>query len=168
MRNYLKLSLILSFCFFELIQAAPPEQDIEAYFKYLATRVEEVRDKCEEESGATYDDLEALDEGKIPETETGKCMIACEFIEYGIINEDHKYNKDGIYDMLPKYLREDKTLDNFRKLTDRCERAVEKVEEGDVCELARKLKLCFQQHASEFGIKMFMDVENFGYIDYKK
>lgn len=32
------------------------------------------------------DDLEALDEGKIPETETGKCMIACEFIEYGIVS----------------------------------------------------------------------------------
>lgn len=33
------------------------------------------------------------------------------------------------------------------------------MEEGDECELARKLKLCFKQHAPEYGIKSFMGLD---------
>ncbi|CAH0557401.1 unnamed protein product [Brassicogethes aeneus] len=107
--------------------------------------------ECQEESGASEVDMQTIKAKKIPQTETGLCMMECLFNKVKIMKEG-KFNKEGMLIAVTPFLRGDlKKISKMRDFGDKC---LEYIGEGskEKCQDVKLLVECFQRYGKEYGL----------------
>lgn len=106
---------------------------------------------CQEKTGATPADIEALRSRKMPQTKTGKCFLECIFESVRIL-EDKKFNKKGMVVVFSPTLRGDfSKLGKLKELSEVCEKEIGP-DPIQHCEGATRVVKCVANHGKDYGI----------------
>ncbi|KAI5732958.1 hypothetical protein M8J76_006126 [Diaphorina citri] len=113
-------------------------------------RVQQIYAKCMSETQAEDKDLEGFRKMQIPDSEKGKCMMACLMKEAGII-ENTKFSKEGAERLAQRYYADnEENMTKARSIIDSCDAYV--AEETEECSLATKLAFCVVEEAQKVGL----------------
>uniref|UniRef100_A0A8D8VYG3 General odorant-binding protein 28a n=1 Tax=Cacopsylla melanoneura TaxID=428564 RepID=A0A8D8VYG3_9HEMI len=113
-------------------------------------RVQQIYAKCMSEVQAEDKDLEGFRKMQIPDSDKGKCMMACLMKEAGII-ENSKFSKEGAEKLAERYYGENvDDMNKARSIIDNCDSFVS--DETEECNLATKLAFCVVEEAQKVGL----------------
>lgn len=103
--------------------------------------------ECKIKEGATdADEAEAI-AGKPPSTRGGKCLHSCIGEAIGIF-VNGKLNLEDIIDIAKRLNKDDKTIEDARKVITKCGNLTE----SDRCEYSAKVFFCTRAAMAEYGI----------------
>uniref|UniRef100_A0A1Y1N5Z7 Uncharacterized protein n=1 Tax=Photinus pyralis TaxID=7054 RepID=A0A1Y1N5Z7_PHOPY len=116
--------------------SVPPEIASEIREYVIGVGVE-----CIAEVGASNDDISKIIKHQLPETEKGKCFVACVYKKMNILNRSGKIDKTSWYAILDELKSFDyDTYKTIRPMADRCLATV--TNSHDECETATNLLGC--------------------------
>lgn len=108
--------------------------------------------ECQEKTGASDADLDALRARKVPETKEGICMFEC-FFEKSKVMVDGKYSKEGLVDALTPLMHGDETkIEKLKEMSVACEKELG-AGGADKCETAKMVMECTAKKGKEFGFE---------------
>nr|AHB59656.1 odorant-binding protein 3 [Sogatella furcifera] len=113
--------------------------------------------KCQAETSASDEDVKKVrKEHVVPDSEEGKCFIACGFNHYDML-KDNRINLEGVNAFFEKLYDEQEKRDIAIKAAASCA-ATESVSGLNDCHVAAKYFACLQRHPDFVKMKDDFDV----------
>ncbi|KAB0802175.1 hypothetical protein PPYR_04361 [Photinus pyralis] len=117
----------------------------------IKTRMLETGMMCMSQLGATEADVAPLIANRPPETETGKCFLACMFKKEGFLNANGKIDKDSTMAAIEQTKNLDE--DYYVKIKQVAEACVKVNDDGNDCETATMLYACILKEKAKVGLE---------------
>ncbi|KAF5308865.1 hypothetical protein FQR65_LT00565 [Abscondita terminalis] len=136
-------SLVVLFCLIVFVYGKLPKDAVQTVREMMIAAGLE----CIDEVGATEADVLPLIRFTIPETEKGKCFIACMQKKFEIMHKDGKIDKAALFKMMDELKRLDyETYKVMKPVVDKCLATVKNV--NDECETATNLLKCWYEEGN--------------------
>lgn len=108
--------------------------------------------QCQDEEGATDQDVEELSNGVVPETIEGKCMTACMGEMYNV-TKDKKLVTESVLNIAAlKTARKPEMMEVIRKVVEICEDETDE----NRCEAAYNIFTCIRVNSMKYGLAIEM------------
>uniref|UniRef100_A0A1Q3FRX2 Putative odorant-binding protein 56e n=1 Tax=Culex tarsalis TaxID=7177 RepID=A0A1Q3FRX2_CULTA len=106
--------------------------------------------KCKESEGATDDDVTAMIDDVMPESQVQKCFHSCVQQQFGV-SDGAKFLKEGFLEIMMMVYSEDEQKQGYAKeVAEECDG----VANEDRCQLAVDIMTCVRQGMDQRGMKM--------------
>ncbi|CAK1543059.1 unnamed protein product [Leptosia nina] len=131
------------------------EADVKAWFLEKAM-------ECSQEHVVTSEEIRMMKEHQLPESNTGKCLLACMFRKAEWLDDKGMFDEDSAYKLSMKEYPDDKEkLENAKKLFALCKQVNDAtVSDGSKgCERSSLLATCLMKNAAQLTIHMSEFIE---------
>lgn len=119
----------------------------------LKNSLKKIATDCQEKAGASASDIQALKNKRLPQTETGLCMLECVFNKVKIMNNG-QFDKDGLVMAATPLLKGDiMKLRKLKDLADFCDQQIGRGSKGK-CQNVKLLVNCVYKHGRDYGLKI--------------